>query len=64
MIPLLSKLFHKYHTIHWDIVSCRRDLLIDLPFTRRTKLWGQVCYFMYKKNEPIFYSEICRYYES
>jgi hypothetical protein len=63
MIPILSKIFHKYHAIHWDIVSGRRDLLIDLPFTTRAKLWGQVCYFLYKKEEPIFYFELCRFYE-
>jgi hypothetical protein len=63
MIPLLSKIFHKHQEICWDVVIGRRDLLIDLPFTERTRLWNQVIYFLYKKNEPCFYSEICRYYK-
>lgn len=62
-IPILSKIFHKYQEIHWDIVIGRRDLLIDLPFTQRTRLWAQVCYFVYKKQEPLFYQQICRYYK-
>jgi hypothetical protein len=63
MITILSKIFNKYHQINWDIVSGRRDLLIDLPFKTRTRLWNQICYFLYKKQEPCFYQEVCRYYE-
>lgn len=62
-IPIINKIFHKHQKIHWDIVETRRDLLIDLPFTNRDRLWNQLCYFLYKKNEPMFYFEICRYYE-
>ena len=62
-IPILSKLFHKHQEIHWDNVIGRRDLLIDLPFTQRTRLWTQVCYFLYKKEEPLFYQELCRFYK-
>jgi hypothetical protein len=62
-ISIINKLFHKRHEIRWDIVSGRRDLIIDLPFTERTKLWTQICYFLYKKKEPLFYSELCRYYK-
>ena len=62
-IPILSKLFHKHQEIHWDNVMGRRDLLIDLPFTQRTRLWTQVCYFLYKKEEPLFYQELCRFYK-
>ena len=61
-MTLISNIFRKHHDIHWDIVKGRRDLLIDLPFTQREKLWGQVLYFLYKKNEPLFYQEICRIY--
>lgn len=63
-IPILSKIFHKHQEIHWDNVIGRRDLLIDLPFTQKTRLWGQVLYFLYKKQEPLFYQEICRYYKN
>jgi hypothetical protein len=63
-IQILSKLFHKHHKIHWDIVEGRRDLLIDLPFTTaKDRLFKQICYFLYKKNEPLFYQELCRYYK-
>jgi uncharacterized protein with HEPN domain len=62
MITILSKIFHKYQEIHWDNVIGRRDLLIDLPFTEKTRLWNQVIYFLYKKNEPVYYQEFCRYY--
>ena len=62
-MTLISNIFHKHQDIHWDVVEGRRDLLIDLPFTGRDKLWNNIIYFLYKKNEPVFYQEICRYYK-
>jgi uncharacterized protein with HEPN domain len=62
-ISILSKIFHKHQEIHWDNVIGRRDLLIDLPITEKDRLWKQICYFLYKKNEPVFYQEIYRYYK-
>jgi len=61
-IPLIYNLFHKHQTVEWENINVRRDLLIDYTFKNREQLWGQVCYFLYKKQEPLFYQELCRYY--